>query len=55
MRPRRLKLVTLVDSGQMYRVYRKEAAAYLSLLFFNFSFSPIFKHENVLSHFSQEL
>ena len=32
MRPRRLKLHTLVDSGQMYRVYRNQAvAAYSSL------------------------
>ena len=31
MRPRRLKLGTIVDSGQMYRVYRNQAAAaYLS-------------------------
>ena len=31
VRPRRLKLGTRVDSGQMYRVYRNKAAAYLSL------------------------
>ena len=32
VRPRRLKLGTHVDSGQMYRVYRNQAAAaYLSL------------------------
>ena len=38
VRSRRLKLGTHVDSGQMYRVYRNQAAAaYLSL-------SPIFKH-----------
>ena len=37
MRPRRLKLGTHVDSGQMYRVYRTQAAAaYLSLYFFIF-------------------
>ena len=41
VRPRRLKLGTHMDSGQMYRVYRNQtAAAYLSLYF---SFSPIFK------------
>ena len=35
VRPRRLKLGTHVDSGQMYRVYRNQAAAaYLSLYFF---------------------
>ena len=39
VRPRRLKLGTLVDSGQMYRVYRNEAAAsYSSLYFFIFLF-----------------
>ena len=37
VRPRRLKLGTHVDSGQMYRVYRNQAAAsYLSLHFFIF-------------------
>ena len=37
MRPRRLKLGTHVDSGQMYCVYRNQAAAaYWSLYFFNF-------------------
>ena len=39
MRPRRLKLGTHVDSGQMYPVYRNQAAAaYSSLLFLHFSF-----------------
>ena len=37
MRPRRLKLGTHVDSGQMYHVYRNQAtAAYFSLNFFIF-------------------
>ena len=36
VRPRRLKLGTRVDSGQMQRVYRNQAAAYLSLNFFIF-------------------
>ena len=45
VRPRRLKLGTHVNSGQMYRVS----------LYFSSSFSQIFKHENILSHFSQEL
>ena len=38
VRPRRLKLGTQVDSGQMYRVYRSQAAAaaYSSLYFFIF-------------------
>ena len=34
VRPRRLKLGTHVDSGQMYRVYRNEAAAAYSSLYF---------------------
>ena len=42
--PRRLKLGAHVDNGWMYRVYQNHAAAaYLSLYFFHFSFSPIFK------------
>ena len=37
VRPRRLKLGTHVDSGQMYHVYRNQAAlVYLSLYFFIF-------------------
>ena len=37
VRPRRLKLGTHVDSGQMYHVYRNQAAAaYSSLYFFSF-------------------
>ena len=37
VRPRRLKLGTHVDSGQMYPVYRnQDAAAYLSPLFLHF-------------------
>ena len=45
VRPRRLKLGTHVDSGQMlYCVYRNKAAAsYSSLYFFSF-LSPVFKH-----------
>ena len=34
MRHRRLKLGTLVDSGQMYHVYRNQAAAANSSLYF---------------------
>ena len=45
VRPRRLKLGTHMDIGWMNRVYPNQAAAaYLFLLIFNFSFSPIFKH-----------
>ena len=50
VRPRRFKLGTHMDSGQMYRVYRNQAtAAYLSFYFF------IFLSLNFSSHFSQEL
>ena len=46
MRPRRLKLGLHMDSGQMYHVYQNQAAAaYSSLYFFHFSFSPIFNIE----------
>ena len=50
VRPRRLKHGTHVDSGQMYRVYRNQAAvAYSSLYFFiflclQFSNIEIFRH-----------
>ena len=52
VRPRRLKLGTHADSGQMYCVYQNQAAAAYSFLYF--SFPPIFK-QNFSSHFSQEL
>ena len=49
VKPRRLKFGTHVDSGQMYRVYRNQAAAaYLSLFYFflslQFSNIKIFLH-----------
>ena len=49
VRSRRFKLGTHVASGQMYRVYRNQAAAYLSLYFFiflslQFSNIKIFRH-----------
>ena len=46
VRPRRLKLGTYMDSGQMYRVYRNQAAAYsfLSFFFLYFSNIEIFRH-----------
>ena len=43
VRSRRLKLGTHVDSGQMYRIYRNQAAAAYLSLYFSFFF-PIFKH-----------
>ena len=42
MRPRRLKLGTIVDSGQMYRVYRNQAATACSSLYFFIFLSPQF-------------
>ena len=50
VRPRRLKLGTHMDSGQMYRVYRNQAAAAYSSFYF-----CIFLSLNFSSHFSQEL
>ena len=44
VRSRRLKLDTHLDSGQMYRAYRNQAAAAYSSFISSFSFSPIFKH-----------
>ena len=56
VRPRRLKLGTHMDNGQMYCVYQNQTASkYSSLYFFFFSLSPIFKHWKFSSHFSQEL
>ena len=43
VRPRRLKLHTLVDSGQMYRVYWNQAAAGYSSLYFSFFFLSNFQ------------
>ena len=52
VRPRKLKLNTHMNSGQMYRVYLNQAAAfYLSLI----SFSPMFKDLKFSSQFCQEL
>ena len=42
--PKRLKLGTHMDSGQMYHVYQNQAAAAYSSLYFLFFLSPIFKH-----------
>ena len=45
VRPRRLKLGAYVDNGWMYSLYQNQtAAAYVSLYFLHFSFSPIFNH-----------
>ena len=55
MRPRRLKLDTHVDSGQMYRVYRNQAAAAYSSLYFFIFLSVHFSNIKILSRFSKEL
>ena len=44
VRLRRLKLVTYVENGWMYHVYRNHAAALIRLFIFHVSFSPVFKH-----------
>ena len=41
-RPRRLKLGTHMDSGQMYRVYKSGCCCLFIPLFFHFSFCPIY-------------
>ena len=55
LRPRRLKLGTHIDSGQMYRVYWNQAAAAYSTHYFFIFHSLQFSTLNFLSHFSQEL
>ena len=57
MRPRRLKLGTHMDSGQMYHVYQNQAAAaaYLFLYFFIFLYLQFSNIKMFLSHLSQEL
>ena len=42
VRPRRLKLCKHVDSGQMYHVYRNQAADIYSSLYFSFFFLQFF-------------
>ena len=55
MRCKRLKLGTHVDSGQMYRIYRNQAAAaYLSSYFFIFFLSS-FQTLKFFAHLHQEL
>ena len=56
VRPRRLKLVTHVDNGWMYRVYRNHAAAFIRPFISSFSFLSNFQaFKEFSSHFSQEL
>ena len=55
MRPKRLKLGTHMDSGQMYHVYQNQAAALICPFISSFFFLFNFQHWNVSSHFSREL
>ena len=55
MRPRRLKIGTLVNSGQMYHVYQIQAAAAYLSLYSSFFFLSDFQTLKFLSHFSWEL
>ena len=52
VKSRRLKLGTHVDSGQMYRVYRNQAAAYSSLYFFIFFLSSYQTLKSFVTFFS---
>ena len=51
VRPRRLKLGTQVDSGQMYRVYLNQAAAAYSSLYFFIFLSLQFSNIEIFRHF----
>ena len=55
VRPRRLKLGTHVDSGQMYCVYRNRAAAAYWSPYFTIFFLSNFQTLNFFAHFYQEL
>ena len=55
VRPRRLKLGTRVGSGQMYRVYRNQAAAAYSSLYFFIFFLSNFQSLKFFEHFYQEV
>ena len=54
-RPRRLKLVTHMENGWMYRVYRNHAAVLICSIMFSFFFVSSFQTLKFSSHFSQEL
>ena len=54
LRPRRLKIGTCLDSGQIYHVYQNQAVASYSSLY-SFFFLSNFQHWNFSSLFSQEL
>ena len=54
MRPRRLKLGIHVNSGQMYRVYRNQAAATYSSLYFFIFLSLLFASINIFVDVSSE-
>ena len=50
MRPRRLKRGTYVDSGEMYRVYRNQAASAYSSLYFFIFLSLQFRNIKIFRH-----
>ena len=53
VRPKWLKLGTHVGSGQMYHIYRNQAAALIRPFISSFFFLSNFQHWNFLSHFSR--
>ena len=55
MRPRRLKIGTYVDSGQMYHVYRIKLLLLICPFISSFFFLSNFQHWNFWSHLSREL
>ena len=55
VRPRRLKIGTHLDIGQMYLVYQNQAVATYSSLYFFIYLSLQFSTLKFLSHFSREL
>ena len=55
MRPRRLKIGTFVDRGQIYYVYKIQAAAAYSSLYFFIFLSLKFSNIEIFVTFSQEL
>ena len=55
LKPRKLKIGTRLDSGQMYHVHQNQAAASYSSLYFFIFFLSNFQHGKFSSLFSQEL
>ena len=55
VRPRRLKLDTRIDNGQMYHVYWIRLLLFIPLIISSFFFLSNFQHWNFWPHFSREL